>query len=767
MPLFSKPLFLALCLLTALLPPAKAQLLKPATWVANLEPANPRPGQMAEIVLTTTIQAGWHVYATDFSPEVGPNPLVITLAPHPSFSLVGKPVSVASHHQHDDVFDGEVALWERSGQARQKIKVLSTPLYVAVNIDGQVCTDAGKCVPFFEDFTLTSRAASSPQGKTVLADAPTSVNKPGTGLPANPLSRESTPTSSLAPADSISATTPDATPDAASPTAPDATPDATPDAKPATTSDALAAIPESSASTSTQAAMGVTNGMPQGLWAWFWLAFGSGLLALLTPCVYPMVPMTVSFFTRQGQTRARGFGLAAVFGLSIVSLYVLIGVVVSRLFGGDAANEIATHWLPNVLFFVIFLTFGFSFLGYFEITLPSSWSTAADERAEKGGLVGIFFMALTLVVVSFSCTGPIASSILLQSAQGAVVQPVVAMLGFSLAFALPFSFFAAFPQALQALPRSGTWMNSVKVVLGFLELALALKFLSVADLAYHWHLLNRDVYLALWIVIFSMLGLYLLGKLRFPHDSPGERPVGWPALVLSIATFAFVVYLIPGLWGAPLRPLSGYLPPLETQEFRPQAGGAAGGVSSSAMPATGCPIPRYADFLHLPHGLQGYFDLDQALACAKAQNKPVFIDFTGHGCTNCREMEARVWSDPAVLQRLQSKFVVCALYVDDRTALPTTEQYISKVDGKLKATIGKKNLDIEVARFNSNAQPQYVVLSPEGKLLAGPRAYDLRIPGFVAFLDQALAASATSATTAPVATSATTAPVATSATTAP
>ncbi|MEJ1928966.1 cytochrome c biogenesis protein CcdA, partial [Nostoc sp. NIES-2111] len=478
----------------------------------------------------------------------------------------------------------------------------------------------------------------------------------------------------------------------------------------------------------------------RSLWMWFWVAFGSGLLALLTPCVYPMVPMTVSFFTRQGQTRAKGLGLAATFGLSIVALYVLIGVIVSRLFGGDVANEIATHWLPNTLFFIIFVTFGFSFLGYFEITLPSSWSTAADERAEKGGIVGVFFVALTLVIVSFSCTGPIASGILIESARGAVVQPVVAMLGFSLAFALPFSLFAAFPHAMQSLPRSGTWMNSVKVALGFLELALALKFLSVADLAYHWHLLDREVYLALWIVIFTLLGFYLLGKLRFPHDSPEERPVGWPGLVLAISSFAFVVYLVPGMWGAPLRALSGYLPPLETQDFRPSAVPTSSGSDHSATtPTAGCPAPRYADFLHLPHGLPGYFDLNQALACAKVTGKPVFIDFTGHGCTNCREMEARVWSQPEVLNRLRDKFTVCALYVDDRTELPADEQYTSKVDGKLKANIGKRNLDMQVERFNSNAQPQYVILSPDGEVLAGPHAYDLDVPTFVNFLDAGLA----------------------------
>jgi thiol:disulfide interchange protein DsbD len=451
-----------------------------------------------------------------------------------------------------------------------------------------------------------------------------------------------------------------------------------------------------------------------------------------------MVPMTVSFFTRKGQNRAKGLGMAALFGLSIVALYVLIGVVVSRLFGGDVANDIATHWLPNVLFFAIFLTFGFSFLGYFEITLPSAWSTATDERAEKGGVVGVFFMALTLVVVSFSCTGPIASGILLASSQGAVIQPVVAMLGFSLAFALPFTFFAAFPHAMQALPRSGSWMNSVKVVLGFVELALALKFLSVADLAYHWHILDREVYLALWIVIFAMLGFYLLGKIKLPHDDADEKPVGWVALSLSILVFGFVFYLIPGLWGAPLKALSGYLPPLETQDFRPNSASTSTQITTTPAPQAGCPTPKYADFLHLPHGIDGYYDLDQALACAKASGKPVFIDFTGHGCTNCREMEARVWSNPNVLSRLKEKFVVCALYVDDRTALPENEQYISQVDGKLKATIGKRNLDLEVSRFNSNAQPQYIILAPDGTVRQGPRPYNLDVAAFEQFLDAGL-----------------------------
>ena len=710
---------------------AAAQVLNPVSWRYTVEPKSPRVGQTATLVFKATVEPGWHLYANDFSPDVGPIPLRFDFKADDSYTLEGKTVPIDPHHEMDEVFGGEVSHWTGRGELRQKIKVKALPLRVAGTLDGQACTDAGKCVPISDDFlfTATGPAASADNKPEQAAKAgskqfPEIVERPSgadTGFSAVVVT--DTPVRPAPGEPVIDAFT----------------------GKPVSDSDTTVAGAEAGTDTTPRAATDKISaagaGGAMGLWSWFWVAFGSGLVALLTPCVYPMVPMTVSFFTRGKQSRAKGLGMAALFGLSIVLLYVLIGVVVSRLFGGDVANDIATHWVPNLLFFFIFLVFGFSFLGYFEITLPASWSTATDERAEKGGVLGIFFMALTLVVVSFSCTGPIASGILLTSAQGALVQPIVAMLGFSLAFALPFSFFAAFPQALSALPRSGGWMNSVKVVLGFVELALALKFLSVADLAYHWHILDREVYLSLWIVIFSMLGFYLLGKLRFPHDDADKKPVHWLPLSLAIGVFGFVVYLVPGLWGAPLKALSGYLPPLETQDFRP-AGQAATNHAVDGSPtvrSAGCPPARYADFLHLPHGLEGYFDLDQALACAKASNKPVFIDFTGHGCTNCREMEARVWSDPAVLPLLRDRFVVCALYVDDRTELPSAEQYTSRVDGKLKATIGKRNLDMEVERFGSNAQPQYVILAPDGKLLAGPRAYDLDGPAFVGFLEQGLA----------------------------
>ena len=448
-----------------------------------------------------------------------------------------------------------------------------------------------------------------------------------------------------------------------------------------------------------------------------------------------MIPMTVSFFTRRAGSRSRAVGQALLYGAFIIGLYVLIGVLVSRLNGPEFANFLSTHWLPNTLFFLVFIIFGFSFLGYFEIVLPGRWSTATDERSEKGGIVGIFFMALTLVIVSFSCTGPIAGLILVESAGGAVAKPIVGMLGFSLAFALPFGLFAAFPQMLASLPRSGGWLNSVKVVLGFIEIALAFKFLSIADQAYHWNILDRDLYLAIWIVVFTLLGLYLLGKLRMPHDSDPKHPgIGWLPLSLAITVFTFVLYLVPGLWGAPLKALAGYLPPQATLGFdlytsRPTAQSAPTGANSPL-----CGPANFADFLHLPHGLQGYFDYQQALACAKAQGKPLFIDFTGHGCVNCREMEARVWADPRILNRLRQDFVVAALYVDDKTELSQNRWYTSKYDGKEKKSIGKQNADLQITRFNNNAQPFYLILDGNGNLLAGPQTYDLSIDNFEAFL---------------------------------
>lgn len=476
-------------------------------------------------------------------------------------------------------------------------------------------------------------------------------------------------------------------------------------------------------------------------------SFLAGLAAILTPCVFPMIPMTVSFFMNSGDSKLKSRLHAIFYGISIIAIYTVVGTLVAVIFGPGAANWLSTHWLPNLIFFAVFMIFAFSFFGMFEIVLPSWLVNKSDKQADRGGFMGSFFMALTLVLVSFSCTGPIVGAILVQSAGGQVLKPIVGMFGFSLAFALPFTIFALFPGWLNNLPRSGGWLNAVKVVLGFLELALGLKFLSVADQTYHWGILDREVYLAIWIVIFTLLGFYLLGKLKFAHDSD-VKVVTVPRLLMSIITFAFVVYLIPGMFGAPLKAISGYLPPMTTHDFdlhkiiRDEIKIASSGHSGAFMAGEDneiCDKPKFAEFLHLPHGLEGYFDYEQGMACARKQHKPVFIDFTGHGCVNCREMEANVWSDPRVLQRLQDDFVIIALYVDDKTTLPESDWVTSSYDGKVKKTLGKKYADFEISRYGVNAQPYYVLLDNNENLLVEPRAYDLNPDHFVDFLDAALA----------------------------
>ncbi len=474
------------------------------------------------------------------------------------------------------------------------------------------------------------------------------------------------------------------------------------------------------------------------LWGFFWLSFVFGLAGILTPCVFPMIPMTVSFFLKGGENKAKGRMEATIYGISIVAIYVFIGSVLAVVAGPGIANFLSTHWLPNILFFVIFVFFAASFFGMFEIVMPHWIVNKSTANEDRGGFIGPIFMALTLVLVSFSCTGPIVGTILVEAAGGQFLKPIIGMLGFSLAFALPFTGFAFFPQYLNKLPKSGGWLNSVKVVLGFLELALGLKFLSMADQTYHWGILDREVYLALWIVIFTLMGLYLLGKLKFAHDS--DLPyLGVPRLFMAIATFAFVMYMIPGMWGAPLKALSGYMPPMTSQDFdinkiaRDNAGSGGATVNKEL-----CETPKYHDFLHLPHGLDGYFDYDQALACAKEQNKPIFIDFTGHACVNCREMEANVWSDPKVLEMLRNDYIVTALYVDDKERLPEEDWVVSEYDGKTKKTVGAKFADMQIAKYNVNAQPYYVLLNPNGEMLVQPKAYDLNVDNYIKFLKTGL-----------------------------
>ncbi|ALW85339.1 disulfide bond formation protein DsbD [Hymenobacter sedentarius] len=710
--------------------PATAQILTPTHLSTALSRPTAKVGEEIELVVNARIDDKWHLYASDFSDEVGPVVFTLTFKPSPAYALVGKLQSIKSHHEQDEVFKGEVAFWEKTGQMRQRIKVLKPgPLTITAAADYQSCTTVdGRCVPgnetlSFGPIAVTGAAAPAKSvgaadpnpgpAKTEVATAPAAapaVAAPAATAPADSATQLAAATAPALPGDDVPSAAQDAKVTAAAPAA-------------------TATAPENPVRKA------------GGLWGFAFLAFTFGLAALVTPCVFPMVPMTVSLFTSGNDSRQRGILKALVYGASIIGIYVLMGVLVSVLLGEDGPNLISTHWLPNLIFFAVFVVFGLSFLGLFEITLPHQIVNTVDTQADKGGWAGIFFMALTLVVVSFSCTAPIVGSILSLAARGERIQPIVGMLGFSLAFALPFTLFAIFPSWLKSLPRSGGWLNTVKVVLGFVELMLALKFLSTADLAYHWQLLNRDVYIVLWIVLSALLGFYLLGKFRLSHDSPLDHlSVG--RLLMAVLAFAFTVYLVPGLFGAPLPLLAGYLPPQSKHDFS-LATAENGG--SPALAASGktqqCEAPRFGEFLELPHNLNGYFDLEQAKRCARQQHKPIFIDFTGHACVNCRKMEATVWSDPQVLERLRNDYVVVALYVDDKTELPEKEWYTSARDQQLKTTLGKQNADLQVTRYGFNAQPYYVIIDPDdaaSKPLIAPIAYEPDVAQFSAFLQAGL-----------------------------
>ena len=673
-----------------------AQIQKHAQWSYTFSKNEVKQGETVDLIFTAVLDKDWYLYSSDFDPELGPMLTTFTYNPNKSFSLVGKLKPQNPKTKYEEIWGGNVKFFDGKAVFKQTIKVLTDNPVIKGSSEYQTCSHtSGLCVPGNDDFEF--------KGLKVVAGAAAPDQAVG-----------STPTEEKTTAASITETD--------------------------TTSQETANISLSAGDSATgfKAASDTPkidftaedSGESKSLWAFALAAFLSGLVALLTPCVFPIIPMTVSYFTNQTNGKFK----ALLYGISIVLIYTLIGTVVSRLNGPAFANFLSTHWIPNVLFFAIFFVFGLSFLGLFEIVLPSTFVNKMDAKSDQGGYAGIFFMAFTLVLVSFSCTGPIVGSLLVASAGGAVVKPIVGMAAFSSAFAIPFTLFALFPQWLKSLPKSGGWLNTVKVVLGFLELALALKFLSIADQVYHWHLLDREVYLAFWIVIFSMLGFYLLGKILTPHDSPIER-VSVPRILLSIITFTFVVYMLPGMWGAPLKALAGYLPPQSTIDFD-----LSKRVSGPAPSASSGETKKYADLFELPHDLDGFFDIKEAQAYAKKVNKPVFIDFTGHGCVNCREMEARVWPDPEVLKRLRNDFVIAALYVDDKTELPEADWYTSKYDNKVKKTIGAQNADLQIVKYNNNAQPHYCIVDQEGNLLVAPKNYDLNPAHFVAFLESAKAA---------------------------
>jgi thiol:disulfide interchange protein len=664
-----------------------AQILEPVKWSWEASKKSVKVGDEIELIFKVSVDDNWYVYANDFDPDCGPLLTKVTFAPSTSFKPIGELKAINPKTKHDEVFGCDVKIFEHTGEFRQKIKILSGDLKISGEYDGQTCTEAGKCIPFDGEFTITGITVSA-AGKQEVKKNPEPVNQ--IPVVANPV--VVTDTAQLKT-----------------------------DPKQYTIKASGPVLDEA-----------ILEGEPtygnDSFWTLLVLAFAAGLTSLITPCVFPMIPMTVTFFLKDTQTKREGIKKAIIFGLSIIILYSSAGTLFAVLLGPEGLNALATNWALNLFIFLVFLIFALSFFGLFEINAPYKLVNKIDQQAEKGGLTGVFFMAFTLVLISFSCTVPIVGSVLALSAGGQILKPILMMFSYSLAFALPFAFFAFFPEVIKSMPKSGGWLNAVKVTLGFLELALALKFFSIADQAYHWGLLDRDLNIVLWIVIFGLLGLYLLGKLRLPNDNPIEK-VSVPRLLLAIGIFTFVIYLIPGLWGAPLKALAGYLPPQHTLDFDLTA-------LTKGKQNSECEEPKYADFLHLPHGLTGYFDYEQALACARQQNKPVFMDFTGHGCTNCREMEAVVWSDPAVLKRLKEDFVIVALYVDDKTELAEAEWITSRYDGKIKKTIGKRNADIQITNLNNNAQPFYVLIGPDEKVLAWPYAYDRDVESFVNFLER-------------------------------
>jgi thiol:disulfide interchange protein len=480
------------------------------------------------------------------------------------------------------------------------------------------------------------------------------------------------------------------------------------------------------------------------LWQIFIAGFIGGFAALLMPCIFPMLPLTVSFFTKKGGTNAKAAGQASLYGLSIIVIYVLLGLVITLIFGSDALNALSTNGIFNVFFFLLLIVFGISFLGAFEITLPNSLANKLDENSDKGGLTGLFFMAATLVVVSFSCTGPIIGTLLVEAAsKGERLGPAIGMFGFSLALAIPFTLFALFPSALKSLPKSGGWLNSVKVVLGLLELAFALKFLSNVDLAYHWNWFDREIFLALWIVIFAVMGFYLLGKLKFSHDSDVSY-VSVPRTFLAIIVLSFVVYMMPGMWGAPLKSISAFLPPSSTQDFDLYTSAQlnTGNTGNSVSTNTFKGVKKYEEiFKRAPSrklGLEAFYDYDQALKVSKAEGKPVLIDFTGWNCVNCRKMESTVWTNAEVLKLLRTKFIMAELYVDDKTELDKADQFTSTYSGKKITTLGGKWSDFQASKFNTNSQPFYVMVNSNGDVLVTPQGADYDADNYIKFLNSGI-----------------------------
>lgn len=644
-----------------------AQILDPVKWSSRVEQ---KSDTELVLIMDAKIDAGWHLYS-QFTPDGGALPAIFNYKDAKgNYQLIGKTIESKYEKEFNDIFEVDEYYFTKSAQFKQTIKVLNPKLKtIKVFLEGQTCID-GKCIQEEENFTFTL-----PEMKTVETAVAT------------------VDTTAAAFVDSTSAHV----------------------------------APEKEVQKSAVAP--IKKDEKKGLWTIFFLAFLGGFAALLTPCVFPMIPMTVSFFTKQSKNKAEGKRNAILYGVSIILIYVVLGSLVTGIFGADALNALSTNVWFNILFFVLLVVFAASFLGAFEIVLPHSWANKVDRQADRGGFIGILFMALALAIVSFSCTGPIVGTLLVESASKGGLAPLIGMLGFSSALALPFMLFAMFPGWMNSLPKSGGWLNTVKVSLGFLELALAFKFLSNADLVSQTHYLERELFLAIWIAVFGAWAIYLFGKLTLPHDSPLSH-ISVGRLFMAITVSIFTVYLIPGLWGAPLKLISGFPPPMTYSESPYGVGNSSGGSLKSELP----------EHAHMgPHGIIAFDDYDYGVAYAKKVGKPILLDFTGDACVNCRKMEDYVWSSTSILPTLKDKVVLVSLYVDRKIDLPKEQQYVSKETGKEIVTVGNKWSDLQITRYKNNAQPYYIVLDSEGNDLNSPVGYTPDVNEYKKWLEDGIA----------------------------
>jgi thiol:disulfide interchange protein len=647
---------------------ALAQVLDPVKWKTKVEQ---KSATEFVLVMDAKIDNGWHFYSQN-TPDGGALPAVFTFKDAKgNYQLVGK-TSESNYEKHfNDVFEVEEFFFTKSAQFKQTVKVNNPKLkIIKASLEGQTCID-GKCIQEEENFTFTLPLIQEEKNVEVIDSAVT------TAIPSDTVETSDKQKQEVVQSSNI--------------------------------------INEPAKKES------------KSLWTIFILSFLGGFAALLMPCIFPMIPMTVSFFTKQSKSKAEGIKNAVIYGVSIIAIYVFLGSLITGIFGAEALNELSTSVLFNLIFFVLLVIFALSFLGAFEIVLPSSWATKLDSQADKGGIVGIIFMALALAVVSFSCTGPIVGTLLVESSRNGGIAPIVGMFGFSLAIALPFMLFAMFPGWLNSMPKSGGWLNTVKVSLGFLELAFAFKFLSNADLVLQKHWLERELFIAIWIAIFGAWALYLFGRYMLPHDYEKADKIGVGRLVMAILVTTFTFYMIPGLWGAPLKILSGLTPPMTYAE-------SSNGLGTTSVAKSD--LPEHAHYG--PHGIIAFDDYQHGLSYAKKVNKPVLVDFTGDACANCRKMEDNVWSEASVLPILKEKVVLISLYCDRKIELPKEQHYVSKTTGKEVVTIGNKWTDLQITRYQSNSQPLYVILDADGNDLSEPIGFTFDVKDYKKWLEDGI-----------------------------